>query len=304
MSTKRNIALLACPGGAKTTFGLSAPGVEQHVWGSSEEATRDNFPERVKSGDILEPVKFNWYDCLDEKEKAKFTDESVSEIAIGELTKVARAKNIAKYRRYLYKLKNEHKPDEKRKTLFMDNGTAFSQDFEDYVRVVYGAEFATKEGNFNSIAFAIKFKNEYADFMRMFLDLPYNCIVSYHIAMTLDEATAAKADFMKDTAKGIKYPKEWQPMVMGQAKYLLAGLYDFAFYMWTEESAGQPTRFLAKLEADDSSVGMAKGRIQPFLNPRKIEFPKNRGFEYLEEALRVYRETGIPFNNDQIKGVK
>ena len=294
----RKIALLGCPGSSKSTCGLSAPGIEQHEFGSNESATAENFGNRK---DILKPIKFSWYDCLDEKEKAQFTDEAVSEIKIVEITKLARAKNIAKYRRYLYKIKSESSGD--RKSIFMDNGTPFSQDFEDYVRVVYSNEFATKEGNFNSIAFAIKYKNEYSDFMRMFLDLPYHVIVSYHIAMTLDEQTAAKADFMKDTAKGIKYPKEWQPMVMGQAKYLLAGLYDFAFYLWTEEAPGQPTKYLAKLEADDSSVGLAKSRIQPFANPRRIEFPKNRMFDYLEEALKVYKETGKPFDNDKIKGV-
>lgn len=296
---KRNIAVLGCPGTAKSTFGLSAPGVEQHIWGSSEDTTSENFSDRK---DILTPIKFDWYEALKEDEKKKFTDENTSEITVGELIKTARARNIARYRRYLYGLKNGASGDTSgRKTLFMDNGTPFSQDFEDYVRIVYGAEFATKEGNFNSIAFAIKYKNEYADFMRVFLELPYNCIVSYHISMTLDEATAAKADFMKDTAKGIKYPKEWQPMVMGQAKYLLAGLYDYVFYMWTEEAPGQPTRYLAKLEADDSTVGIAKGRVQPFLNPRRIEFPKNKGFEYLENAIKVYRETGKPFDNT--KGV-
>lgn len=296
------VAFLACPGGAKSTCGLSYPGVEQHVFGSNEATTALNFVGRT---DILPPVKFEWYDCLKPEEKAKFVDENVSEKDIAKLTQVARARNIAKYRRYLYKLKNDFASGAcpERKSILLDNGTPFSQDFEDYVRIVYDNEFITKEGNFNSIAFAIKFKNEYADFIRMLLDLPCHVIVTYHIAMTLDEQTAAKANFMQDTAKGIKYPKEWQPMVMGQAKYLLAGLFDWAFYLWTEENAGQATKYLAKLEADDSSVGLAKGRIQPFLNPRKIEFPKNHMFDYFEQALRVYQETGKPFDNDKIKGV-
>jgi len=293
--SKRNIAVLGCPGASKSTWGLSFPGVQQHVFGSSEETTAENFPERVKSGDILPPVKFDWWQTLKPEEQAMYTDESISEIKIGEMTRLARARNIIRYRRFLYGLKA--KAPEGLKTIFLDNGTPFSQDFEDYVRVVYGAEFATKEGNFNSIAFAIKYKNELSDFLRMIYDLPYNVVMSFHIAMTLDEATAAKADFMKDTAKGIKYPKEWQPLIMGQAKYLLAGLPDFAFYLWTEENPGQPTKYLAKLEADDSSVGISKGRIQPFENPRRISVPKNHAYEYLEEAIRVYKETGKPFAN-------
>src|SRR3990167_11094109 len=97
-------ALLAQPGGGKSTCGLSYPGVEQHVFGSSEEDTALNFPHRK---DILTPIKMDWFECLNDAEKAKFSDEKVSETEVAQLTKTARAKNIAKYRRYLYQLKND-----------------------------------------------------------------------------------------------------------------------------------------------------------------------------------------------------
>ena len=288
MSEHRKIAVLGSPGSAKSTFGLSAPGVEQHVWGSNEAATAMNFKTRT---DILPPVKFDWFDTLTDEEKNKFTDEKVSEKDIALLIQKARAKNIIRYRRYLYGLKRDIGA---RKTIFLDNVTPFAQDFEDYVKVVYADEFITKEGNFNSISFAIKYKNELSDFLRMMVELPCHVVMSFHIAMTLDEATAAKADFMKDTAKGIKYSKEWQPMIMGQAKYLLPGIFDWVFYMWTKENPGQATQYLAKLEADDSIVGIAKSRVQPFENPREIQFPKNNAFEFFDKAIEAYLKDSKP----------
>lgn len=284
-------AWLGCPGASKSTCGLSYPGVEQHVWGSSEEDTAMNFPDRK---DILPPVKMDWFDCLSEQEKAKFTDEKTSEIEIGQLTQTARARNIRRYRQYLYKLKAEI-PLGKRpelKTVFLDNGTPFAQDFEDYVRTVYANEFFTKEGNFNSIAFAIKYQNELTDFFRLFFSLPCHTVASFHISMVVDEQTAATADFMKDTAKGIKHQKEWQPLIMGKAKYILAGIPTWAFYLWVEETPGQRNKYLAKLEADSNTVGTAKSRIQPFDNPLRIELRKNKFYEQLEEALDKLNKGG------------
>ena len=143
MSNKVNLAVLGCPGSGKSCFGLSAPGVEQHVFGSSEDTTAENFSWRA---DILKPVKFSWYDSLKDEEKPKFVDENVSEIDVAKLMQVARARNIAKYRRYLYGLKNAFAKGERQdlKTIFMDNGTPFSQDFEDYVRITFGHEFTTE----------------------------------------------------------------------------------------------------------------------------------------------------------------
>lgn len=295
--------LLGSPGASKSTCGLSYPGVEQHVFGSSEETTAMNFIGRK---DILKPYKSDWYLCLSEAEREKFVKEDVKDAELAPIIAKGRALNIAKYRRYIYQLKNEFasgkpvmRPNRdgdlvELKTIFLDNGTPFADDFQDYVKIVYQKEFETKEGNFNSIAFSIKYKSEISDFLRMLIDLPCNVVASFHINMTLDEQNAAKANFMTDAAKGIRLPKEWQPMLMGQAKYILAGIFDFAFFLWANEQPGQSTRYLAKLEADDSTVGIAKGRIQPFANPREIEFRKNHMYEDLDGAIRSYLEKGIP----------
>lgn len=291
MSEFRKIGVLGSPGAGKSLFGLSAPGVEQHVWGSNEATSALNFRGRA---DILPPVKLDWYDTLTPEEKAKFTDEKVSEQEVALLIQRARAKNIIRYRRYLYSLKANIG---ERKAIFLDNGTPFAQDFEDYVKVVYAKEFETKEGNFNSIAYAIRYKNELSDFLRMIVELPCHVVMSFHIAMTLDEATAAKADFMKDTAKGIKYPKEWQPLIMGAAKYILPGIFDYVFFMYTKENPGQATQYLAKLEADDSTVGIAKERLNPFDNAREIAFPKCHAFEFLDKSINEYLVSGKPVSS-------
>lgn len=313
---KLNVALLGSPGAAKSTVGLSFPGVEQHVFGSSEETTALNFPNRT---DILIPRKSDWFDCLTDAEKAKFTDDKSLETELAPLMAQARARNIIKYRRYLYRLKAEmngepivrtslkgevlqfkptnaaHEPIRYDGfTVFLDNGTPFADDFQDYVKVVYAKEFETKEGNYNSIAFSIKYKSEIADFLRMLCDLPCNVVASFHIAMTLDEANAAKANFMEDSKKGVKFPKEWQPMLMGQAKYILPGIFDYAFFLWVKENPGLDSQYLAKLEADDSTVGIAKSRLQPFENPREIMFPKNNGYAFLKSAIEGVVKTGKP----------
>lgn len=286
MALYHRVAFLGSPGASKSTCGLSYPGVEQHVFGSAEEDTALNFVGRT---DILKPVKLDWFDVLTEAEQAKFTDEKVSELDIATLTRLARARNITKYRRYLYQLKKEI-PAGKRpelKTIFLDNGTPFSQDFEDYVKVVFANEFTTKEGNFNGIAFAIKFQSEMTDFLRLFYSLPCHTVMSFHISMTVDEETAAKANFMADTAKGVRYPKEWQPLIMGKTKYVLAGIPTWAFYLWAEENPGQANKYYAKLEADASNVGLAKSRIQPFDKPSRIELPKNTFYEFFNRAIEA-----------------
>ncbi len=278
------VALLACPGSGKSTAGLSYPGVEQHVFGSAEEDTAQNFSGRT---DILEPLKPDWFECLTDEEKAKFSDENTTEDMIASMTKKARAKNIAKYRRYLYKLKAEL-PQGKRpelKTVFLDNGTPFAQEFQDYVEVVYKSEFVTKGGEFNSIKFSIKYQQELTDFLRLFYSLPCHTVMSFHVAQALDEAEASKANFMKDTAQGIQRQKEWQPMIYGKAKYVLAGIPTYAFYLWAEENPGRLNKYYAKLEADENNVGIAKGRIQPFDKPSKIEIPKGEFFGFLQKAI-------------------
>lgn len=278
------LAFLGSPGSSKSTCGLSYPGVEQHVFGSSEEDTALNFAGRK---DILPPVKYDWFDALTDKEKEKFTDEKVSEIEVGLLTKLARARNITRYRRYLYKLKSEI-PAGKRpelKTVFLDNGTPFAQEFQDYVEIVYAKDFETKEGNFNSMKFMMKYQTELMDFMRLFYSLPCHTVVSFHVAMSLDEETSANSSFLDDQKKGIRHSKEWQPLIMGKTKFALVGIPTWAFYLWTEESPGHPNKYFAKLEADTADVGVAKSRIQPFDKPSKIELPKNNFYEFFTKAI-------------------
>ena len=278
------LAGLGQPGSGKSKLGLSYPGVEQHVFGSSEEDSALNFPDRK---DILPPYKPDWFDSLTEDERKKFTDDKISETEIGTLTKLARARNIAKYRRYLYQLKADI-PVGKRpelKTVFLDNGTPFAQEFQDYVEIVYGKEFETKEGNFNSIKFAVKYQTELTDFFRLFYSLPCHTIISFHVSMNVDEETAAKVNFLEDMKKGIIRPKEWMPMLMGKTKYVLAGIPTWALYLWVEENPGLANKYLAKLEADSANVGVAKSRIQPFDKPSRIELPNGTFYDFLNAAI-------------------
>jgi len=289
-------ALLGSPGAGKSTAGLSYPGVEMHEFGSSESDTALSFVGRT---DILPPLKMDWFECLTPEEKAKFTDEKVNEVEIGVLTKKARAKNIAKYRRYLYGLRADLAAGKRPelKTIFLDNFTPFSLDFQDYVETIYMSEFVTEKGNFNSIKFSMKYQQEISDFLRFLVSLPCHVVMSCHVSMAVDEETAAKVNFMEDTKKGIRYPKEWQPLIMGKSKYIFTGIFTWAFFLHTEERPGLPTRYIAKLEADSSTVGVGKARIQPFMNPRQIEFPRNKFYDTFQGALEGYFKTGQQMAN-------
>ena len=287
---------LGSPGSGKSTLGLSYPGVEQHVFGSAEEDTALGFVGRT---DILKPVKLDWFECLSPEEQAKFSAEGTKEEELGLLSERARAKNLIRYRRYLYGLKADllagKRPE--LKTIFLDNFTPFALDFQDYVKVVYAKDFLTKEGNFNSIAFSIKYQQEVADFLRFFTSLPCHRVMSCHIGMTVDEETASKVNFMKDTQQGIKYPKEWQPLIMGKSKYIFSSIFTWAFFLDTEENPGQATKYFAKLEADTGTVGIAKSRLQPFVNPRRVEFPRTQFYPVFNAALETYLKTGQPVAN-------
>lgn len=289
------IALLGSPGTGKSTMGLSYPGVEQHCWGSSEDTTAANFVGRT---DILPAIRYDWYDTLTPEEQAKLSDEKVNELEIALLTKKARAKNVARYRRYLYSLKaaklSEARPE--LQSILLDNFTPFSQEFEDYVEVVWGKEFLTKEGNFDTIAYYKRFASELSDFLRLFMSINCHTIITCHVAMLASEEVAANTSFMT-AAKTGGIRKEWQPMITGKARNILSAIPDWAFFLKVEESPGLPTKYVAKLESDEANVGVAKPRIQPFANPRRIEFPKNRFYEVFSEALETYAKTGIAVKN-------
>lgn len=277
------IALLGQPGTGKSTMGLSYPGIEQHVWGGSEETTAQNFNHR---SDILPHLKLDWYDTLKPEEKGKFTDEKASELEVSQLTKVGRARNVARYRRYLYGLKNDLLEGKKKelKSIFLDNLTPFMLEFEDYVEVVYANDFRTKEGNFDTISFYKRLNSEAQDFVRLFMGLPCHTIMSCHIAMVASEEVAANTSFLTATKMG-GVKKEWQPNLTGKVRFVIAGIPDWVFFLKTEEAPGQSTKFIAKLEADEANIGVAKGRIQPFERAARIEVPNGTFYQFLNDAV-------------------
>jgi hypothetical protein len=279
------IAFLGSPGSGKTTMGLSYPGVEQHCWGSSEEMTALNFRGRT---DILPPVKMDWYDCLTDAEKGKFTDEKVTELEVTQLTKQGRARNVRRYRQYLYRLKDEIKAGKRPevKSIFMDNLTPFMLEFEDYIEVVFGKDFVTKDGNFDTISYYKRLNGEAQDFVRLFMSIGCHCLMSCHIAMVASEEVAANTQFLQAAKMG-GVKKEWQPNLTGKVRFVIAGIPDWVFFLKTEENPGLPTRYIAKLEADESNIGAAKSRFQPFENPRRIEIPKNDFYGFFTKAIEA-----------------
>jgi hypothetical protein len=273
------------PGCSKSTCGLSCPGVEQHVFGSSEEFTAINFSNRK---DILPPIKWDWMEFLTPEEKAKLFDEKTSDIDADNLKVLATARKIKKYRRYIMQLKSDLMEGKRPelKTAFLDNGTSFFSEFEDYVNVVHRSKFITSGGEYNSIKFSMVYFDEVMAFLELFNSLPCHTVMSFHVEMTVDQETSAKVDFMNDAKNKVKHAKEFNPMIMGKVKYALTGKFDFAFFLFTEENPGQPNKYIAKLEADTTNVGMAKGRIQPFDAGRRIELPKGTFFDFLDGAVK------------------
>ena len=288
------LAVLGSPGTGKSTLGLSYPGVEQHCWGSSEDTTALNFVGRT---DILPPVKFDWYETLTAEERAKFADEKVSELDVALLTKKGRAKNVARYRRYLYSLKDAllKKARPELQAVFLDNLTPFANEFEDYVEMVWAKDFVTKDGNFDTIGYYKRFSSELTDFLRLFMSLPCHTILSCHVAMLASEEASANVKFLEAAKVSVK--KEWQPMLTGKIRNVLAGIPDWVFFLKVEEQPGQATKYVAKLEADEQNVGVAKPRIQPFQNPRQLHFPRNQFYATFNGALEEYLKTGVPVKN-------
>lgn len=280
-----HIALLGQPGSSKSTCGLSFPGVEQHIFGSSEELTAINFSHRK---DILSPIKYDWMEFLTPEEKAKLFDDKTSDIEADDLKVLGNARKIKKYRRYIMQLKNDlaegKRPD--LKSVFLDNATPFFDQFKDYINVVHKNKFVTSAGNYDSIKFSMVYFDEVMDFLEMFNSLPCHTIMSFHVEMTVDQETASKVDFMNDAKNKVKHAKEFNPMITGKVKYALPGKFDFAFFLYTEENPGQPNKYIAKLEADSTNVGIAKCRIQPFDVARRIELPKGTFFDFLDGAVK------------------
>ena len=297
MSEFLHVGLFGSAGSGKSTMGLSFNGVEQNVFGSSEELTAKNFPERVKSGDILPPMKLDWMEFLKPEERSYFdgttkdeayikSTEIDQEKKLRELQQLATARKIIRYRRYILKTKddlaNGRRPE--LKTLFLDNGTPFLNDYLDYQTVVFGHKYKTTAGNWDSIKFSMDYAKELDDFFELFNSLQCNTVASFHIKQAVDEETSSKVDFMKDAQKGVRHSKEWHPMIMGQFKYNVTGKFDYAFYVRQVDELGKPNRFIGTLELD-SVNGVGKSRIQPFDNPKSIEIPKNTFYSFLVSSI-------------------
>lgn len=280
-----HVGLFGQPGASKSTCGLSFPGVEQHVFGSSEELTAINFSNRK---DVLTPLKYDWMEFLTPEEKTKLFDEKTPDLEADDLKVLATARKIKKYRRYIMQLKSDLMEGKRPelKSIFLDNATPFFDEFKDYVNIVHKSKFWTQAGNYDSIKFSMTYFDEVMSFLEMFNSLPCNTIMSFHVEMTVDQETAAKVDFMNDAKNKIKHQKEFNPMITGKVKYALPGKFDFAFFLSTEENPGQANKYIAKLEADSSNVGIAKGRIQPFDVARRIELPKGTFFDFLDGAVK------------------
>ena len=54
---------------------------------------------------------------------------------------------------------------------------------------------------------------------------------------------------------------------------------------------------MAKFEADESNVGVAKPRIQPWVDPRRVLFPKNQFYPVFQAVVEEYLRTGKPVAN-------
>ena len=280
-----HVGLFGQPGSSKSTCGDSFPGIEAHIFGSSEELTLENFRHPK---DILPILKWDWMDFLTPEEKAKLFADTTDEVEADKLKKLGTARKIKKYRRYILQtkddLKNGKRPE--LKSIFLDNGTPFFEQYRDWFDVVFGSKYVTSSGNFDSIKASIDFASEVSDFLELFNSLECNTVMSFHVTMAVDEETAAKVDFMNDAKKGIKHQKEFQPMITGKIKYALAGKFDFAFFLYAEENPGMPNKYIAKLEADSANVGIAKSRIQPFDKPNRIELPKGTFYDFLDGAVK------------------
>lgn len=296
------IAAFGAPGTGKSLLGLSYKvvkgGVEQHIFGSSEEATSLNFKDQ--SG-ILEPYKKDWTKFLTKDEEAEINQEPKpgkefeKEKKITSIRSYAQARSIIAYKRYLLKLKRRIQEGDPKApgAIFLDNGSSFASDFEDYVRLVFAEEFETSQGNFDKIKYSMRFAKELIAFFRDLYTMPCHVIVSFHVKMTMDEETAATANIVRDAKAGIKYPKEWLPLITGQAKYSLASIPNHALFMFVEESHGQKPRYLAKIIADDKNIGVGKPRFNPWEKSAehkggsKIMIPKGTFYQFMEDALRV-----------------
>ena len=268
------VLLLGEPGVGKSTCGLSYPGVEQHVFGSTEEVTAKGFIGRK---DILPFVKFQWRDCYTDKDIVamakvkKDEDPLTQEKLLAPYAAKAKARNVKKYIDYLEELESNVKAGKRPelKAIFLDNWTPFAEDLWTYTEVVYGDQYSEKE--------QFKIWSDYTSVCDRVLDLmntiELHAVISCHVSMALDEETSAKVSFF-DQAK-VANKKDWEPFMLSKYKFRLAGKFDYAFQLFTEEVLGQKNKYWAVPK---------KARINPF-GPGKIMVPKGTFYQFLEDAL-------------------
>jgi len=281
VDSQLKVLVAGLPGTGKSTSGLSfhkAGEIEHHVWGVGEEETHGNFP-----GAPIKTVKLLWRDCLSDAEKDQIADDKTLESVIDQLEEKAKYLNILRYKKYIYRVNREietgKRPD--LKTVFVDNLTPLADEFKSYIMAKYRADIYTAQGNFDGRKFWPKYADELESLIRNIITLPVNVVISSHIALSLEQENAAKA--MDKTAPTLN--REWLPQIDGKLRFGIGGLFSFCFYFWCEESPGRDNKYFAKAEADDKSVGLAKCRIQPFPNPRRIDITKNEFYQQLTNAI-------------------
>jgi hypothetical protein len=258
--------------------GLSFPGVEQHVFGSTEHHTAEGFVGRT---DILSPLVFDWRSHFLDKErkaieeiKKKHEDILDQKKEIIPFENKARARMIDKYLDHLDQMvldiNGGKRPEVK--TVFVDNFTPLSEDLWNYAEVMYAKNYTEKT--------EFKLWGDYYFLCDKVLDalnkMDCNAVVACHVKMGLDEDIAAKVPFFKQTEVASK--KDWQPFVGGQYKFKLKSKFDYSAFMFTEEPLGQPTKYFADFR------GLGKARVKPF-EDKPILVPKGSFYKFLSEAI-------------------
>lgn len=278
MSIKQKVLLMGEAGAGKSTAGLSYTGVEQIVWGSTEETTSEGFKGRT---DILKPVKFQWRDCITEAEHTAIAkimasgDELSQDKMIAPIHDKARARAVSKLFKYLDQLYHDVKAGKRPelKTVMLDNFSPLSQDIMVYTLALHGDEISEKE--------SFKIWDKFYFYCDKVFDLmnaiDAHAIVTCHVAMALDEEVASKVPFFEQTK--VMSKKDWQPFVTGKYKFRIKSKFDYAFFLYNEEELGKPMQYYAELS------GLGKGRIDPFEGNGKIKIPKGNFYQFINEAL-------------------
>ena len=271
--------LLGESGAGKSTAGLSFPGVLQIVFGSTEEHTAVGFKNRT---DILSPVKFEWRDCLNEKDKEAIAkirssgDELTQDKQIAPIHDKARARAVSRFFAYLDNLYDEIKSGKRPeiKTVMIDNWSPLSQELLIYTQMLHD-DVSEKE--------SFKMWEKYYFYCDRVFDalnaMPVNAVVTSHVSMNLPEEIAAKVSFFDQAKSNVATKKDWECHMVGKYKFRIKGKFDYAFFLYNEEELGKPMKYYAEL------AGLGKGRINPFEGKPKIEMPKGKFYEFFNDAV-------------------